>query len=257
MTVIDLEAGVLNKAFMVLGTFGPTRRALSLSQITRRSGLPKTTTHRVLQQMLTVGAIERLGQEYRVGARMFALSSPSREAAVREVAQPYLHDLSRRFGNTLHLAVLCGTDVMYIEKLQSRATAGSPSAVGTRLPAHCTAVGKVLLAYQSPSRLRQIFREPLCQQTHASIASPDRLQQSLTAIKELGFATDDEEAAIGLRCLAVPIKVSGCAVAAISFAHSSTVRLPNDRLLVLQAVAGAIGRSLGKMPGSASIFQMG
>lgn len=250
-------SGVLNKAFMVLGTFGPTRRTLSLSEIARRSGLPKTTTHRVLHQMLTVGAIERVGQEYRIGTRMFALSSPSREAAVREVAQPHLHDLSRRFGNTLHLATLCDTDVMYIEKLQSRATASSPSAVGTRLPAHCTAVGKVLLAYQPPSQLQRVLSEPLSARTSASIASPDRLRGVLAKVRDLGFATDNEEAAIGLRCVAVPIKVSGCAVAAVSIAHSATIRLSNDQLPALLATAAAIGRGLTRMPGSVRILQMG
>ena len=130
MTVIDHEAGsILRKAFEVLDTFAPDRRTLSLSQITRQSGLPKTTVHRVLQQMQSLGVVDRTGQQYRVGTRMFAWSTPSREVAVRQVALPLMSELSRRYGHTLHLAVLCGADVLYVEKLHSRASTATPSAV--------------------------------------------------------------------------------------------------------------------------------
>ncbi len=255
-TVVDSQdIGVLSKAFLVLEMFGPTRRTLSLSEISRRSGLPKTTTHRVLQQMLAVGAIDRVGDNYHVGTRMFALSSPSRESVIREVALPHLHELSRRYGHTLHLATLCDNDVLYLAKLQCRASADSPSAVGTRLPAHCTAAGKALLAYQpSPETLTRLYEKPLDWRTTVSITSPDRLAKALMSIRELGFATDHEEAAVGLRCVAVPVKIADSAVAAISIAYAATLELPKDRLLALQDSAARIARRLTHVPGYPQIL---
>ncbi len=256
MTTVDTQdIGVLSKAFLVLETFGPTRRTLSLSEITRRSGLPKTTTHRVLRQMLTVGAVDRVGDNYHVGTRMFTLSTPSRESVIRDVALPYLHELSRCCGNTLHLTTLCDTEVLYVAKVQHRATADSPPAVGTRLPAHCTAAGKVLLAYQASSEvLAHLYEQPLAGRTSVSITSPDRLAKALLSIRELGFATDNEEAAVGLRCVAVPVKVAGSAAAAISIAYAAPNKLPRDRLLALQDSAARIARRLAHVPGYADIL---
>ena len=260
MTVVDNEVtGVLRKAFDVLDTFGPTRQALSLSDITRRSGLPKTTAHRILQQMLSVGAIDRVGQRYRVGTRVFALSARSREAAVREAALPHLSELNRRYGHTLHLATLCGTEVLYLEKLHTRATAPSPSAVGGRLPAHCTAAGKALLAWQPPAVLDGLGAGgtgDLVRRTTASIASTAGLHRALTTVRGQGFALDNEEAAVGLRCMAVPVTVTGNVVAAISIAHSSAIELPRDRLFALRETAARITRDLTRIPGYLGILQL-
>lgn len=256
MTTIDPEVGggVLRKAFEVLDTFGPKRQTMSLSDIMRRSGLPKTTTHRVLQQMLSVGIVERAGSNYRVGSRMFAWSSPSREVAVREVALPFMADFNRRHGHTLHLATLCDTDVLYIEKLHSRASAASPSMVGGRLPAHCTAVGKILLSYSGGLPYPAVAQGALATCTSASIASVTALRKSLMAIREMGYAVDNEEAAAGLRCLAVPILVGGQAIAAMSLAHAASISIPKDRLVSLQDTAARIGRAMAGHPGYRSIL---
>ena len=257
MTVVDNEVtGVLRKAFDVLDTFGPTRQTLSLSDITRRSGLPKTTAHRILQQMLSGGAIDRVGHRYRVGTRVFALSARSREAAVREAALPHLTELNRHYGHTLHLATLCGTDVLYLEKLQTRATAASPSAVGGRLPAHCTAAGKALLAWQPSCFFDDLPELDLARRTTASITSMPRLRKILTTVRARGFALDNEEAAVGLRCMAVPVKVTGHAVAAVSIGHSSAIELPKDQLFALQETAARITRDLTRIPGYLGILQL-
>ncbi len=249
MATVDSEVtGILRRAFDVLDTFGPGRQALSLSDIARRSGLPKTTVHRVLKQMLSVGAIDRVDQRYRVGTRIFVLGSRGQEAAIRAVALPHLTELNRRFGHTLHLATLRGADVLYLEKLSSRATAPSPSVVGGCLPAHCTAVGKVLLAWQSPKSLDDLGLAFLPERTSASITSGHRLITSLKSIRERGIAVDNEEAAEGLRCVAAPITLGDRAVAAVSIAHSVSVPLPRDRVLALQETAARISHSLTRTP---------
>jgi DNA-binding IclR family transcriptional regulator len=204
--------------------------------------------------MLAAGVVERDGQYYRVGAQMFALSSQSREAVMREAALPYLHGLSRRCGHTLHLAVLCGTDVLYLEKLDARATAASPSAVGARVPAHCTAAGKVLLAAGRPAAGIKFGRDLLAR-TSASIVSAERLSVVLDCVAAAGYATDREEAAPGLCCLAVPVRVNGTALAALSIAHCSTARLPDGTLSALRETAAAISRKVAAVPSIArSLF---
>ena len=241
---VDPEfASVLRKAFDVLASFGPTRHDLSLSDISRRSGLPKTTTHRVLRQMVSVGAVERDGHRYHIGTKMFALSSPSREVTLRNIALPHITELSRRCGHTTHLAVLCGSDVLYLEKLQSYATVPIPTAVGARVQAHCTALGKALLACQAEAIVEELCRPGLARRTAASISSPDRLWAALENIRLNGFAADNEEAVPGLRCLAVPILAGGQAVAAVSIAHPSSAAQPKYVLRALQESAARISRA--------------
>lgn len=244
MTAIETESGVLQKAFDVLATFSPARDALSLSDIARRSGLPKTTTHRVLQQMLAVGVVNREGNRYHVGQRMFVLSSPSREAAVRDAALGDLSELHRTCGNTVHLAVLSEANALYLEKLDSRATVASPSLSGGRVPAHCTAVGKALLAYRPAREIEAVCASELVARTTASISSAAVLRRTLAQVRQDGFATDDEEAAPDLRCVAVPILVGGHAVAAISIAHAASRPLPPGSTSLLRHTAGRIGRKL-------------
>jgi DNA-binding IclR family transcriptional regulator len=249
MTTVDSEVtGILRRAFDVLDTFGPGRQTLSLSDIARRSGLPKTTVHRVLRQMESIGAVDRVGRRYRVGTRIFVLGSRGQEAAIRAAALPHMTELNRRFGHTLHLATLAGPDVLYLEKLSSRATAPSPSVVGGCLPAHCTAVGKVMLAWQPPESLDDLGMGCLAERTGASITSGRRLLASLRVIRERRVAVDNEEAAEGLRCVAAPIILGERAVAAMSIAYSASVALPNDRVFALQETAARISRGLARTP---------
>jgi DNA-binding IclR family transcriptional regulator len=241
MANVDADLpGTLGKAFLLLDAFGVSKQSLTLSDLTRRSGLPKTTAFRVLQQLLSVGALEREGSRYRVGTRMFALGTQSSEAALRDAALPAMVAFNRRYGHTVHLAVLSGHEVLYLEKLHDRASSETPAVVGTRLVAHCTAVGKVLLAAARATSWQVPEGAAL---TPRSISSDIELRETLTKVREFGYAMDDEEAAPGLRCLAVPVKASGDVVAALSIAFASSVRLPRHALPALQETATRIGRT--------------
>lgn len=136
---------ILWKAFDVLGAFRADRRVLTFAEVSRASGLPKSTTHRVLAMLLEMGAVERQGHGYRIGLRIFAMGSCSAEVALRDLALPVLQEIHRLTRQTVHLAVLRGGDVVYIEKLRTRVALPTPAVVGERLPAHCTAIGKSLL----------------------------------------------------------------------------------------------------------------
>src|SRR3984957_10186981 len=139
---------ILDKAFALLGAFTQGPRKLSLSQISRLSGVPMSTTHRVLAMLVELGAVERTGTEYRMGDVMFSYGSRSPEVALRDAAMPHLESLLHQTRQVVHFAVLRKREVLYLERL-SGSSVISPAMVGDRLPAHLTGVGKALLAHAS------------------------------------------------------------------------------------------------------------
>lgn len=234
---------MLWKAFDVLGAFSHRNRVLSLAEIARRCGLPKSTAHRVLSMLLETGAVEQAEGGYRLGLRMFSLGALPPEAELREAAMVHLEWLHRVAGQTLHLAVLRGGDVVYLEKLVSRQRVDTPAAIGDRLPATCTAVGKALLAFSGEQAEAAVLVEPLPRLTAKSVASGDALRGQLAAIRERGYATDREESTGGLACVAVPVTAGGRAVAAISVAFSASAGAGSLFVGPLRQAAAAIASS--------------
>jgi DNA-binding IclR family transcriptional regulator len=206
------------KAFDVLGAFSHGRRVLTLAEITRRSGLPKSTVHRVLAMLVDIGAIEQAADGYRIGLRMFSLGALPPEAALREAALPHLEELHRVTGQTLHLAILREDDVVYLEKMPGRRGIATPALIGDRLPATCTGVGKAMLAFAGETVTTGVVDAPLRRRTAGSAGSARQLRDELDVIRRTGFATDREEAALGIACVAVPVLAGTRPVAAISVA---------------------------------------
>lgn len=241
----DSAPSVLWKAFDVLGSFSQSRRALTLSEISRGSGLPKSTVHRILTMLLEVRAVERVGSRYRMGLTIFAMGTCSAEVALRDLALPYLQRLRRITGQTVHLAVLDSSDVVYIEKLVSASSPPTPAIVGGRLPAHATAIGKALLAF-SPggTRLPDKLDGRLPARTTATMTRAAALRQCLREIREKGVATDRGEAANGLACVAAPIIVNSRPVAAISSAFPMTAGSGQQFINPVREAAAAIARAV-------------
>jgi DNA-binding IclR family transcriptional regulator len=234
---------VLWKAFDVLGAFSHRDRVLSLAEIARRSGLPKSTAHRVLAMLLETGAVEQAVGGYRLGLRMFSLGALPPEAELREAAMVHLEWLHRVTGQTLHLAVLRGGDVVYLEKLLSRQRVDTPAAIGDRLPASCTAVGKALLAFSGRQAQAAILGRPLSRRTARSVTSSDALRGQLAATRARGYATDREESTDGLACIAVPVIAAGTAVAAVSVAFPASAGTGSLFAGPLRQAAAAIAAS--------------
>jgi DNA-binding IclR family transcriptional regulator len=238
---------VLWKAFDVLGAFSHRRRVLTLSEISRYSGLPKSTAHRVLFMLIEVGAVEQVADGYQVGLRMFSLGVLPPEAALREAALPHLEELHRVTGHTLHLAILRGADVVYLEKLLPRGTSVvMPSVIGDRMPATVTGVGKVLLAFSSSEERAAALAGPLPRRTARSLGTLEALHRELDTIRERGYALDREEAAVGVSCVAVPILTDGGsrrASAAISVSYPASSGSGQALVSPLRETAAAIARS--------------
>lgn len=243
---------VLLKAFDVLGAFSHDRRVLTLAQIARHSGLPKSTVHRVLAMLVDLGAVEQAGGGYQVGLRMFSLGALPREAALREAAMVHLEELHRVTGQTLHLAILRGADVVYLEKLRSRNGIATPTMIGDRFPANCTAVGKALLAFSGAAVVSGALEAPLRRLTAGSVASAGLLRRQLDEIRAAGHAIDREESVPGLACVAVPVLAGDGAVAAISVAFPASAGSGQVLVSPLRQAAAAISRSPAILAASAA-----
>jgi DNA-binding IclR family transcriptional regulator len=148
--------------------------------------------------------------------------------------------------------VLDHQSVLYIRILESRQAVRMSSIAGSRAPAHCTSVGKVLLAYQSPEDVQEIIGNGLTRFTDNTVTAPDKLLEELAAIRQKGYAVDDEEIEVGLRCIAAPVRNhSGNVIAAVGVA-APVQRMSKKNLQTtaptVVAAADSISRRLGYLP---------
>ncbi|WP_063043872.1 IclR family transcriptional regulator [Nocardia pseudovaccinii] len=227
------DRAAVDKAISLLAAFGEhAGTGIGVSELARRAQLSKSTAFRVLGMLERNGVVERIGTGYRLGARLQqlgqAVCSPEHEQ-IRDLLLPFLTDLYELTRHTVHLGALHGTDVVYLAKLYGHRTIAAPSKIGGRLPAHCTAVGKVLLAYHSHTAA-QALTTPLSALTPHTIVDPARLTDQLTGIRSTGIAHDAQESRLGLSCLAAPVfDHRGRVLAALSVAGPSG-RLETHRL---------------------------
>jgi DNA-binding IclR family transcriptional regulator len=234
---------ILGKAFAILSAFSRGARMLSLSQISRLSGIPKSTTHRVLAMLVELGAVERNGTEYWMGDVMFSHGSRSPEVALRGAALIHLEALFHETHQMVHFAVLRKQEVLYLERLSANSLA-SPTSVGSRLPAHLTGVGKALLAFASTHTINGYLDRRLSARTAASITNSESLRHELARIRSRGIAFDHAEAADGLNCVAAPVRIGEHAVAAVSVAFPASAGSGQNLIDPVRTTALRIARSL-------------
>lgn len=202
----------------VLGAFDMQHAELRVSEIARRSGLPKSTTSRLVRDLVDYGFLERDGASLHFGTRLFECGElASRHRNLRAIALPYMADLREATRQTVHLAVLDGVEVVYVEILNSKNAPRMPSRVGGRLPAHASAVGKALLASSEQSAVEAVCAGPLVPVGPRTIAAPGLLRRELARVRDIGLAYESEESGPGVGCVASPIVgAGGRAAAAIS-----------------------------------------
>lgn len=216
-----LPTSVIGRTMALLACFTADDLELTLGELSRRSGIPKPTVHRLARELIRSGMLEVSPAGVRLGELVFELGQNTpQERLLREVASPFLNDLlanNRRA--TAHLAVLSDGDVLYLDKVTAREAPSLPSRVGGRLPAHCTALGKALLAYSSEGTVRHLLSLGLDRQTPRTVTAPGILSRQLSTARHQGYAVECEEAQLGIRCVASPIfHHDGSAIAAISMA---------------------------------------
>ena len=191
-----------------------------VTQLGEMVRVPKSTAHRLLKALEGCGFVERVGAKYRVGSLFFRLSEAARRSEygeLREVAcRPLAWLFERSQAVAVHLAVLCGPDVLYLDKICKPAGTRLPSRVGGRFPATCTALGKAIVAHSAPTTVASVLSEPLGRATPRSVVGAGRFVTQLAEIKRLGYATEVGEACHGMMCVAAPVLIGGAASAAVS-----------------------------------------
>ena len=204
-------SAVIDRISLVLDAFeGPGR--LTLAQIVRRTGLPRSSAHRMLERLVQLRFLRRSGRDYELGMRLVELGSLAvHQDRMHRAAMPLLHELHRATGLVVHLAVLDGADVVYLEKVGNAMVTAVPTRVGGRQPAHCTAIGKAMLAYNEDAEVDLMSRK-----TKYSIANRTQLVTELAKVRAHGVAIEREESVPGFGCVAAPIGRAGEAVAAVS-----------------------------------------
>jgi len=218
-----------------------------ISELARRSGLAKTTVFRLVHELASCGLVEVTGDGARLGMRLFELgSSVPRQRSLQEAALPYMRDLHEATGETVHLAVLQGPEVVYIEILRGRGPRRLPSRVGGRMPAHATGVGKAILAFSPPELVSALIAAGLERRTARTVVAPGALRRELSRIRQAGTAYDREESGPGIVCAASPVfGADGAVLAGLSLTGwSSRLNLARAAPAVRTA-ALALSRQLG------------
>lgn len=207
-------SAVIDRISLVLDAFEGHGR-LTHAQVVRRTGLPRSSVHRILEQLVRLRWLRRDGRDYELGLRLMELGSLAvHQDRLHRAAVPFLHELHRSTGYVVHLAVLDGTDVVYLDKVGGRLGNAVPTRVGGRQPAHCTAVGKAILA---DTEAADFFGGGAVRtKTRYSIATAAQLRTELAKVRAHGVAFEREESLAGFGCVAAPIGEVGRAVAAVS-----------------------------------------
>jgi DNA-binding IclR family transcriptional regulator len=210
---------VISKVVALLDAFTPTAPELSLNELAALTGLPVSTTYRLASELVAWGGLERVeGGGYRIGLRLWEIGSLApRGEKLREVALPFMNDLYEATHENVHLAVLDGTEALYVEKLSGRRAMPVRTRRGGRLPLHATAVGKVLLAYGPDSLFREAVAEGLARYTAHTIIAPGHLRRTLAEIRRTGIAYAREELTVGTQSVASAVlDPDGGPIAALS-----------------------------------------
>ena len=195
------------RTFAVLEAFTPERPSLGLSEIARRTGLPLSTTHRLLAELCAAGALERDGGgTYRVGLRLWEIASLApRGVPLREAALPFLEDLYEVTHENVQLGVREGHDVIYIERIAGRRAVGVLTRVGGRFPLHASGIGLVLLAHAPERVQREVLEERLQRFSEYTITDPARLKRVLAQVRRDGVAVSDRQVTNDAVSVAAPI----------------------------------------------------
>ncbi|MEV6161953.1 IclR family transcriptional regulator [Streptomyces sp. NPDC052052] len=209
----------VDKALTLLMSLAEEDREVGVSELARRTQLTKSTAFRLLGILQRNDVVERVGSSYRLGPQLFDIGRRvygPMPLMLQERLLPFLTELYVLTQETVHLAVLHRTEVIYVNKLHGHRRTRTPTRIGSRMPASCTAVGKALLAFDHDAAELAIA-QGLPERTEHSVTDPARFRAELARIRREGIAYEREEVLPGLTCVAVPVMgAAGRPVAAIS-----------------------------------------
>ena len=251
-----LPPSMMERVTLIMDLFEHPQTRLTLEVVSRRTRLPRSTAHRILDQLVRLHWLCHTETGYLLGPR--ALGLGGREighSALRAAAAPQLLELAVRTRMVVRLAVLAGPEIYYLDKIGGRAAVDVPSQVGGREVAHCTGLGKAMLAWLSPEEVDARYALALKRRTAHSIDRVDALHRELAAVRRRnGLALDEGECFVGIACLGHAIRGPEGPVGAISVVGDARATVERVAPLIVNAVRAvseeyfATRRAFQKMP---------
>jgi IclR family transcriptional regulator, KDG regulon repressor len=244
---------VIDRAAQILDSFGFDHQELSVSEIGVKTGLHRSTAHRILMALEYNDLIKQNLDtgKYHLGIKLFKLGHQAvSQLNLREICRPFLTRIMNETHETVHLAVSDDDQVLYLDKVEGPHALRMPSRVGRHIPTYCTSLGKAMLSCLDDHEVKNIFRDRILRPyTANTVKTLDRLLTDLRVIRRRGYSVDNEEIEIGLRCVGAPIRdYTGAMVGAISTAapsaRLSAQKIPGLGKFVM-AVAAEISEQLG------------
>ncbi|MBP2366574.1 IclR family transcriptional regulator [Pseudonocardia parietis] len=239
---------VVARALSMLDAYHPERPALTLSELARHAGVPLSTAHRLVADLTRWGALEREDDtgRYRIGLRMWELGALApRGQALREIALPFLEDLSQVTRENVQLAVREGAEVVFVERLAGSRAVPVLTRVGGRFALTATGVGLVLLAHAPAELQEDVLAAPVERHTPFTVTDPQRLRRMLADVRRLGFAVSDRQVTDDALSVAAPVHdVRGRVVAAVSLVVRHGRAGPRALAPLVRTSARGISRAL-------------
>ena len=228
----------IERATVILDILSKSPQGLSIRELSGKTGLPKGTAHRFLSSLTYFDHVRQDAKtkNYHLGFKLVELGNRLlSQLDLRTEGHPFLIELAERTNETVHMVVLDRGEVLYVDKVDAGQNAGGlrmASMLGARIPTHCSAVGKVILAFLPEEKLIKIISDKgLPRRTENTITDFEELKKHLQLIQKQGYALDDEENERGVKCVAAPIRdQSGEVIAAISISVPG-IRIRTDTLL--------------------------
>ena len=243
----------LARGIAVVRAFTQQKRRLTISQLSQRTGIPRAAVRRCLYTLVQLGYVNaNEGKDFTLSPRILSLGHAYLSSTpLSNAAQPLLDRVSDVLHEASSIALLEGDEILYVARSSTnRRIMSVDLGIGTRLPAYCTSMGRVLLAYLPPLALdAYLGRVKIIRHTPRTIPTPDKLRRELEGIRRAGYSIVDQELEIGLRSIAVPVRDhAGTVVAAMNIGtHASRVSLAEMEktfLRELQDAANELGSSL-------------
>ncbi|GAA3827010.1 IclR family transcriptional regulator [Amycolatopsis tucumanensis] len=246
----DGSDGILERAAAILQAFDDEHRRLTLMSLASRSGLPRSTTHRVAGRMVALGWLSRDDGRYHLGndfVRLSGLTQLRRE--LRETVQPFMQDLYESSHLTVQLGVLDLPNVLVVDTVTGHLELPMLSKAGGSIPAHCSSLGRAILAAGPRAVVDQVISHGLEQRTKRTITVPSALRHELEVSARRGWSVDDEEGNVGVSCVGAALRTPlGHVVGALSVTGPAAV-VRTDRFgPVVRATAAAASRKLARLP---------
>jgi DNA-binding IclR family transcriptional regulator len=245
----------LQRGLSILEIIGRNPGGVTMAEVSRHIGLHTSTTFHLLRTLTALGYLtqDEATRQYRVGPKVFQLAASAwGEVEIVNLATPILADMAQQTGETSHLAIFERGEAIVITKIDGSSPVRLTERVGYPRPAHCTAIGKVLLAHLPEAELKAFLdSNELRPLTPKTITAAPLLEQELARVRKQGYAFDDEEFTQGIRCIAAPVRnFTGQTMAAIGIS-GPVWRISLDRVAELTGVVKSMGQRLSQRLGQA------